>query len=72
MRAPLPPRRSSRPLRLTLPAALGALLDAEAARTGEPVPTVAATLLAEGVALVQARLRHLRRVSRTRAPGPRR
>jgi hypothetical protein len=69
MTAAMTTRRPSRPLRLTLPAALRAPLGAEAARTGVPVRTVAAALLTEGVALYRARLRRLARVART--PGRR-
>jgi hypothetical protein len=65
-RAPMPrqspprARRAVATVTTHAPCGVGcALLDAEAAGTGEPVPTVAATLLAVGVALYEARRQRL-------------
>jgi hypothetical protein len=51
----MPIRRPPHRLVLRLAPALRAQLAAEAARTGARVPTLATTLLAEGLALYQAR-----------------
>jgi hypothetical protein len=59
-------------LRLRFPAPLAAQLAAEAARTGEPVRTVAAALVAEGLAIYTTRLRGLSPSSgkrRSKQPG---
>jgi len=64
-------RRCRTTLRLTLPAALAVLLDAEAARTGTPVATVAGALLAEGPRALSgaAPAAPARRPRRSEAPG---